>query len=136
MDERSFWGLPPVLGSPCILFQAPAVVSEKVYIPLALVALFHYLGESAHPALLSNLLNPLKNSPSVTAESAVQLGVQFSFTQFFIRHRVLHEFSYLRAVKYSSLEFLHVLSFLYAYPWESKPFAFPVHCLHKVLYYS
>ena len=41
MDEISFQGLPPVLGSHRILFQAPAVVSKKVYIPPALVELFH-----------------------------------------------------------------------------------------------
>lgn len=41
MDERSFQGLPPVPSSNRILFQAPAVVSEKVYIQPALVALFH-----------------------------------------------------------------------------------------------
>ena len=57
MDEWSFQKLPPVLGSHCIPFQAPAVVSKKVYIPLALVVLFHnaHLGESAHPTLHSNL---------------------------------------------------------------------------------
>ena len=41
MDERSFQGLPSVLGSHCILFQVPAIVSEKVYIPPALVAFFN-----------------------------------------------------------------------------------------------
>ena len=41
MNERSFPGLSLVLGSPCILFQAPTIVNEKVYIPPALVELFH-----------------------------------------------------------------------------------------------
>ena len=41
MDERSFQTLPPLLGSHRIPFQAPAVVSEKVYIPAALVSLFY-----------------------------------------------------------------------------------------------
>ena len=41
MDERSFLGFPPVLGSHHILFQAPVVVYEKVYISPALIALFH-----------------------------------------------------------------------------------------------
>ena len=41
MDESSFQGLPPVFGSNHILFQAPAVASKKVYIPLALKELFH-----------------------------------------------------------------------------------------------
>ena len=40
MAERSFQGLFPVLGSYHILFQAPAVVRERVYIPPALVELF------------------------------------------------------------------------------------------------
>ena len=60
---------------------------------------------------------------------------QFSFAQYFIKHWVLCEFSYLRAIKYTSLEFLH------AYLWEflleeSKPAAFPVCCFQKVLHYS
>ena len=42
MDEMSFHKVPSVLGTHCIQFQAPAVVSGKVYIPLSLVALFHY----------------------------------------------------------------------------------------------
>ena len=41
MDKKYFQGFPPVLGNHHIQFQAPAVVSEKVYIPSALVALFH-----------------------------------------------------------------------------------------------
>ena len=41
MDIRSFQELPPVLSNDRILFQAPVVISEKVYIPPALVALFH-----------------------------------------------------------------------------------------------
>ena len=41
MDERSFQGLLPVLDKHGIPFEAPAVVSEKVYIPPALVVLFH-----------------------------------------------------------------------------------------------
>ena len=45
---------------------------------------------------------------------------QFSFTQYFVKHWVLHDFSYLRVVKYTSLEFFQ------AYPCEilleeSKP---------------
>ena len=38
---KSFQGFLPLLSSHHILFQVPAVVSEKVYIPPALVALFH-----------------------------------------------------------------------------------------------
>ena len=34
MDEKSFQGFLLVLGSHCIPFQSPAVVNEKVYIPL------------------------------------------------------------------------------------------------------
>ena len=40
MDERSFQGLYPWLSSH-IQFQEPAVDSEKVYIPTALVVLFY-----------------------------------------------------------------------------------------------
>ena len=62
------------------------------------------------------------------------LGWQFNFAQCFIKHWVLWEFSYLRVIIYTSLAFLH------AYPWElpkdeSKPTAFQVHCIHKVLHY-
>ena len=42
MDEGSFQGLSSVLDSHHILFQTPAVVSEKVYIPPAMEAFFHY----------------------------------------------------------------------------------------------
>ena len=70
MDERSFQELPFVLGSHHILFQAPAVVSEKVYIPLALVVLFH----NANVLVKALLYSSLENSPSVTAESAVWLS--------------------------------------------------------------
>ena len=59
MDERSFQGLPPVLGSHCILFHVPAVVSEKIYIPLAEI---ECLGESTHHALHSNLQRSLESS--------------------------------------------------------------------------
>ena len=50
-------------------------------------------------------------------------GGQFSFAQCFVKYWVLHEFYYLRAVKYTSFEFLH------AYLWEllleeSKPTVF------------
>ena len=70
MDERFFQGLPPVLGSHRILFQAPAVVNEKVYIPPASVMLF-YNGESIYPALHSNLHSSLENSPNLTSDSAL-----------------------------------------------------------------
>ena len=51
-------------------------------------------------------------------------GRQFSFSQCFVKHWVLHEFSYLRDVKYSSLDFFH------SYQWqlllkEIKPAAIP-----------
>ena len=36
-----------------------------------------------------------------------QPGRQFNFIQCFVKHWVLYEFSYLRAVKYTHLEFLH-----------------------------
>ena len=36
-------------------------------------------------------------------------GGQFSFAQCFIKHLVLHEFSYLKAVKYTSLDFFPYL---------------------------
>ena len=65
-----------LLESQCILFQALAVVSAKVYIPPALVApllLCKCLGKSTHPALHSNFHSSLKNSLSVNAESAVWL---------------------------------------------------------------
>ena len=39
-------------------------------------------------------------------------GGQFSFTRCFVKYWVLHELSYSRTVKYTSLGFLHV------YPWE------------------
>lgn len=73
MDERSFQGLPPVLGSHCIPFQAPAVVSEKVYIPPALVSLFHNANVLVEviTLLFTQISSSLENSPSVTAESAV-----------------------------------------------------------------
>ena len=69
MDKRSFQELPSVLSSHRIPFQAPAVVSEKVYISPALVALFHNaksLSESTHPALRLNLYSSLEYSSSVT----------------------------------------------------------------------
>ena len=74
MDERSFLGLPPVLSSHCLPFQAPAVVSKKVYIPPTLVALFYNVNVLVKVltfTLHSNLHSSLENSPSVTAESAV-----------------------------------------------------------------
>ena len=42
MAKRSFQRFPLMLGSHHILFKAPAVVSDEVYIPSALVVLFHY----------------------------------------------------------------------------------------------
>ena len=62
-------------------------------------------------------------------------GGQFSFAQCFVKHWVLYELSYFRAVKYTSLKLLH------AYLWELlleeiKPTAFPFHCFHKVLHNS
>ena len=41
MDERSFQGLPLLLGSHNLPFQVPEVVSKKVYIPTGLVVTFH-----------------------------------------------------------------------------------------------
>ena len=165
MFERSFQGIPPMLGSHHILFQAPAVVNEKVYISLTLVALFdnaNVLVKALTLLFIQISTDSLRNSPSVTAESAVcwtfvprvsvnsSVALQFLFrilnsggfsdcqadtlifTQCFVKHLVLHEFSYLRAVKYISLEFLH------AYPWEllleeTKAAVFPIHWL---LHYS
>ena len=46
-------GLLPMLGSHLILFQAPATVNEKVYIPPTLVALFH------NASVLVKALTPL-----------------------------------------------------------------------------
>ena len=61
MDERSFQRLSLVFNSHHIPFQAPAVVSEKVYILPSLVEVFHN----------SNVYSSLENSQSVTVESAV-----------------------------------------------------------------
>ena len=41
MDDRSFQELSPVLDSHQIPFQAPVLISEKIYFPPALEAFFH-----------------------------------------------------------------------------------------------
>ena len=46
MDEKSFQELSPVFGSHWIPFQAPVVISKKVYIPPVLVELFHNVNVS------------------------------------------------------------------------------------------
>ena len=57
-----------------LCFQAPAVVSKKVYIPSALVALFHNVNVliKALILLFTQISTvSLEKSPSVTTESAV-----------------------------------------------------------------
>ena len=95
MDERSFHGLSPVLGSHCILFQALAVVSKKIYIPLALVALFHDVNILVK-ALHLNLQSSLKNSPSVTVESAVMDIHASSWRKLFSSSSIYFSYSALR----------------------------------------
>ena len=67
-----FPDLPPALDRYCILFQAPAVVSEKVYIPPAFVALFHNTND-----LVKELIQLFTQIFTVlwTAESAVWLTI-------------------------------------------------------------
>ena len=167
MDQKSFQGLPPVFGSHHIPFKAPAVISEKVYIPSALVVLFHNVnalvkmlftqistvlwkivqlwltvwltfmhwvsGKCSVALQFSFSYSALRWFPRKFVTTKWLPGGLFSLAQCIIKNWNIHEFSYLRTIKYTRFEFFH------AYLWElleeSKPVAFPVHCLHKVLYY-
>ena len=70
IDETSFQGLLPVLNSHCLPFQAPVVVSGKVYTPAALVTLFYNAHVSVKALTLHFNQSSLENCPSVTAEKS------------------------------------------------------------------
>ena len=69
MNKESFPGLPPVLGCHHILFQALSVVSKKVYIPPATVALFYNANVMVKAPTL--LFTHISTDSSLTAKSSV-----------------------------------------------------------------
>ena len=123
----SFQGFPPVLGSNHIPFQAPAVVNKKVYIPLALEALFHYANilVKAHTLFFTQIFIVLwkivqvwavwrKFVPRVGRNSSVALNFFLVFHTPVISHKVCN---YLPVTARQTVQLHSVLFQTLGPPW-------------------